>query len=154
LFTRTDAEGTLLRALVGDREWFVPWTESVTPREPADGPPSPNLFDLSLDAEGRLWVLIGVAGDAWQEAFDWDARDGHGYPRLHDDDRRHNYRDTILEVIDLETGGLLARERFHRAIGGFVEPGLAFRSWIDPVGVPRTELIPVRLEERGESTAR
>jgi hypothetical protein len=139
-----DVRGAMVRALHGNRDWFLPWTRQVLPRD--NRPPSPSIVDIGYDAEGHLWVVMAVAGERWSEALNRDRRDSHGNPTLHQDERRHYYRDQIVEVIDPRSGQLLVRQRYPRSFGRFVDAGLVARAWTDAMGVPRVEVIPVRLE--------
>lgn len=89
-------------------EWFVPMDSFPPPR--GDRTPMSMIHGLSLDADGRLWVMGSTADSAWQDGLG-DPRPGEGgsYRPVIDLAR---YRDGVLEVRDTATGALLASRRF------------------------------------------
>lgn len=112
-----DREGARVRTLARDHDWFEP-LEAGTPPPAAFS--RPTLLDLYEDESGRLWLLIRVpepdrerreralgSGQVRLDALDWSA-----------------VQDTRIEVLDLETGELLASTSFDQALrlleGGYV----------------------------------
>lgn len=89
-------------------EWFAPM-DSFPPRR-GDQTPMSMVHGLSLDADGRLWIMGSTADSAWEEGLG-DPRPGErgSYRPVIDLAR---YRDGVLEVRDTATGALLASRRF------------------------------------------
>jgi hypothetical protein len=76
--------------------------------EEDDSAPAPSVVALHQDVDGLLWIYILVADPRWRDQLG-DALGAHGERPLVGS--RHLYRDTIIEVVDPETGDLLARTR-------------------------------------------
>jgi hypothetical protein len=89
-------------------EWFAPMDSFPPHRD--DRTPLSMVHGLSLDADGRLWIMGSTADSAWQDGLG-DSRPGEGgsYRPVIDLAR---YRDGVLEVRDTATGVLLASRRF------------------------------------------
>jgi hypothetical protein len=100
-------DGRLLRVLRRNVDWFVPRTTDLSPT--SDRAPSPTIQSMRLDSTGALWIVITRAGVHW--------RNGVGEPsvrmgqvtgwKLLDRLPQHLY-ETVVEVIDPSSGGLLA----------------------------------------------
>jgi hypothetical protein len=131
----------LQRTLLAQRAWFEKW-ETRVPFRSRTQPPETNLFQISIDEEGLLWVLLIVADERWREAVGTEV-DERGTPVLVPG---IPYRRMVLEVIDPAEGKLLARHRFEPFLSiSFAAPGYLTKSWSDGIGLPRAEVIPVRL---------
>lgn len=82
------------------------------PRNEDPSAPQPSIAALREDDDGLLWVYILVADARWREQLGRPI----GRPGQHGGEAdfvgtKHEYRDTIVEVIDPKTGDLLARTR-------------------------------------------
>lgn len=101
-------------------------------------PPSASVLDIAVDDRGLLWVVGEAPDERWETAV------GPKGKPLNSD----SFIDSIIEVIEPDTGRLLARRRLDGSIRGFVAPGLAFAVRNTDAGLPRIDLIEVRLERR------
>lgn len=116
-------QGELLHSHMRAADWFPPHLEwgSNDPRRS----PRPEIIDMEIDPQGRLWMLISVASDQWSEAFvnlvegSHPELDGH---RL--DDWTMAY-DTRIEVIDPTEGCVIAHRIVDEYLPFFVGPGWA-----------------------------
>jgi hypothetical protein len=108
-------EGIRGRSVVPEAEWFPPWGATVEDfREAAR---HPRIADLHEDAWGRLWVAIRVPAD------DAPPREpSRGEVRVEDVDPSAE-DDTVIEVVDPRTGGVIARSRFEPALARFTGDG-------------------------------
>jgi hypothetical protein len=95
------------------------------------------LLDDSL-----LVVVWSVPDPEWASGF--------GGKRLGEDGREHyeidNYErvfDTLVDIVDLRTGRLLASDRFDEYYPGVTSDGKLVRNRIDPE--PQTEIVTIRL---------
>jgi hypothetical protein len=77
---------------------------------------------LAVDAADRLWVVL------------WQSRGGPDGPPA----TSRAGRETLVEVIDLARGVVIARRTFDELIGDFMEPGLAYGPGEGPLGEPYT----------------
>ena len=93
-------------------DWFPPWTESSRGTEP----PRPNVKQIAFGSEDPtlLWVLIIVADAEWAPVPPQRAT------RELDD----SLYDSILEVIDLKSGSVLASRRFGTTLSRLTPQGL------------------------------
>lgn len=134
-----DAEGLETqprRVLERSVDWFPPGVAEVTD---ADGPPAPRLQAVRQDSAGRLLVLMHVADARWQEGAEPGA-----YELTITD--RHRYRDTRIEMLDAETGELLASARSDLMFHALVADDLAIASVTDEMGAPRVAVWSVTLD--------
>jgi len=115
-----DTAGTLVCVILRDAPWFPTWRRWNN--DPMASPPLPRLLSVREDHAGRLWVLIGVADSAWQQT---PARD-RGRDRRLSASERSRFFDTIVEVIDLRSGRLLASRRHPDLLSAFVSDDLVF----------------------------
>lgn len=128
-----------MRTLVAERDWFQPWSQSVS--HTFDAPPTPTLMDVVTDGRGRLWVLTTIAAKNWVAALDEgkDIMDNQLLrPGAH-------YRDTVLEVFDLKHGRVIARRVLPRGWSGFADVGWLWRTWVDEAGLPQVDVTRVEL---------
>lgn len=123
---RWDTSGTRLVEVERTPSWFEPWDDWVGPWE---GRPPPRLTSVYEDDDGRVWVMLWVADDEFRPVRrdEVDIRSSIG-------DGDHPLYDTIIEVLDIETGTLLLHQRFGRMLSGF-RPGGVVLGWDDtPAG--------------------
>lgn len=107
-------DGTLLDEFVRDVRWF-PEHEGREGAWDPRRPPLPQILDVREDEARRLWVLIRVPSDAWEDSLVRDP-DRPLY-RIADVNRAF---DTIIEVIDPSSSRLLASSRVDPALFTFV----------------------------------
>jgi hypothetical protein len=86
------------------------WTELVPGGGQIPGY-DPWIQDLWVDGEDRLWVLMRVGDPDWREAVERTTSALGRGPRTRMTDY-NGFWDTVVEVIDLEVGRTIARERF------------------------------------------
>jgi hypothetical protein len=139
-----DKSGTLQRTL----EANVPWspTHDTTPKKPFyEAPPRPGLMMFAKDTGGFLWVYTSVSDEKWRA----DRRlRGQELSALVNRRYRSRFFDTIIDVIDPESGALITSRRISDAIsGGFASTDgrYVFTRWEDEVGMVRIDIWRVRL---------
>lgn len=112
-------DGTLLRTITAEPEWFTPRTPTSGPNLPIDGSsPAPAvLVGGHVDASGVLWLAANIPAENWRDAFFV-----HGTPGSHgmSPDRRYLY-DSMLIAVDLKSERILKRARSDRLIAAFVD---------------------------------
>lgn len=135
----------LLRVARREIDWF-PDHSRFTCVDP-DVAPNPGLVHLQRDPEGYLLVLLAVPADTWRDAHEGrriDTLDGQPRPDPID---RNKCWDTVVEVIDLRSGSVIARARSDILYHFFVGPRTLAASIIEEDGMlvePYLQL--VRLE--------
>lgn len=131
-------DGSPALTVIRDASWFRPWTE-----QPEGAPftrrQRPTVTGVREDAAGRLWVTIIVP------ARDWRPRPGPGDSNLLRTEIADLYN-TIIEVIDVENGRLLARSRYDRFIGGLGGSALVHGSRSDGEGNTVIDVWRLRLD--------
>ncbi len=93
-------------------DWFQPWTESSRGAEP----PKPNVKQIAFGPEDPklLWVLISVADPEWAPVP----------PQRSTKELGDSLYDSILEVIDVKSGSVLASRRFGPTLSRLTFQGL------------------------------
>ena len=137
-------EGKPLRTIERTLEWFPPRTSAaaITPEQP----PVPAINAIHVDAENRIWVFIQVPAPEWKAALGEEEQGAHG-PRFPVTDYEILY-ETVIEVLDAASGELVASARVPQRIEMVVEDGMAAAYFEDSLGVPRVELLRLRLNDR------
>lgn len=136
-----DAAGRPRLELRRAPSWFEPWEQWTGPWE---GRPPPRLADIHEDAAGRLWTMTWVADRQFQRISpdDVDIRDS----KYAGD---HPLYDTIIEVLDVDSGELLLSQRFGEMLSGF-HPGGIVGGWdATPMGHQLFTFYRVRIESGG-----
>ena len=135
-------EGTHLRTLAGKREWFPTWIRAVS--HTPDAPPTPVLVDVMPDDQGLLWILTTIASAKWATAL------GAEKDIMGNRVQRPGtmYMDTMIEVINVQRGRVVARRRVSDPWSGFAAPGILWRTWVDAEGSPQVELARILLVGR------
>lgn len=117
-----DTTGHNLMQLRRDTDWFRPWT-GYDEKAPYRSRARPLVTAVAEDAEGRLWVMVGVADKDW--------RANSGAPT---DVSIHDVLDTIIEVIDPRAGRLIASTRIGIYLAGFADSSHVFARDVDSDG--------------------
>lgn len=102
--------GALVRVVERQVDWFPP---SDRQTDPYSERPSPRLQVAYMDAHDRLWVAISVPDSEWKNP---GARNERDLNRISPDE----LWDTVVEVLDVRTGSLVASRRFAEALDGSV----------------------------------
>lgn len=110
-----DAAGVRRRKIVRQAEWFEPWEGRYRP--PYDEPPLPRVWDISVDEEGLLWVLLVLPAEKFAPI-----------PRLVEGANpppQGSYSpafDILVEVMDTASNTVVAQRRFPNTMlsGGFL----------------------------------
>lgn len=140
-----DLQGQLVRRLVRTVPWFEPHREAGFRREEPESPPNPAVADLRVDAAGRLWVLLHVAGDRWREGLG-PVPDPYGRPARTGVVSEHVYWDTVIEVIDPDRAQLVASGRFNEYLEEFRQDAYVTSYREDALGFPSIHVWRARLE--------
>jgi hypothetical protein len=102
-----DKRGTLIAEFTRRPSWLdrpMPMSDGIRGHAP-----SPRIWDIREDHAGRLWILSGVAANDW--------RQGLGEPVVqrgatyYDNTNRSKLFDSIIDVVDVASGRLLASQR-------------------------------------------
>lgn len=127
-----DTSGAFLGGFVRNADWFRPYTRP--PRLGPEAAPSPSLERIHRDSSNRLWILITVPDRHWRR----NLRPAGRGPRLRYEPTHPNgIFDTVIEVLDLDTGVLLMSQRTPHFLWGFLGDGVVFGDGTGPDGVPR-----------------
>lgn len=121
--------------------WFPP---VETPRYPGlNQPPTPWVHGIWMDRERQqLWTMLRVPDAKW--APQPGAQAGHS-GRARPVIRWDREYDTIVEVIDLATGRLLATQRYDEALWQLVPGGYVTRYREAPDGEPFLDVWQLRI---------
>lgn len=146
-------KGEMLRQLDREVDWFPPGG-SITNR-PGEAP-RPVLLDVWLDAGGRLWTLIRVADPKWADAQTERGR-LQGIIPVVGYSSETRYYDSIIEVIDPDSGRLIASRRFDEYIYNFNQDGHYNAYHATDEGEPfvevwRAAVVRKTIREEGESS--
>ena len=129
-----DTAGTHIRSVARTTSWFAPW-ERQPPGSVGETRMNPKLSGMWVRGDS-LWVAITV------DDAEWKPRSPVPYPgvpgaRWTPDAAMHNIFDTIVEVIDLRTGSLIATERLRQHFVSQPGVGLLASYEEDAAGTPR-----------------
>jgi hypothetical protein len=103
--------------------WFEDWETWVGPQE---GPPLPRLKSIHYDCDRRqLWLLSYVANDVGFRPLE-------GGTQMMG--RTHDTYDTLVEVVDVDTLRILARQRFEGMLGLFLSGRRVLEPFVTDVG--------------------
>lgn len=118
-------------------DWFEPGGQ---PRRSSESPPEPLIGFIHCSPEGHLWVLSWIPAEGWDE-LDLSAYESHVA-------RNHDIYDSVLEVIDPDTGVVVARTRFDEFIRSPPTAGELQVLEQDALGDIRIRVLYVSLDRR------
>jgi hypothetical protein len=127
-----DASGEHLKTLDRAADWFPRYEDRGR-----DGEPTANLYAVHLDSAGRVWTLVQVPDANWRDAPELRGGLLPGGPPPVVMDRRY---DSIVEVMDPETGRLLASSRVDSMLTQLLSDGYAASYWQDEIGNPFVDI--------------
>jgi hypothetical protein len=134
--------GVVDRVIRRDVRWFPPGLKPLAPGEDAVGEPTPLLFDIREDRRGYLWTLIAVPDSGWR-AVTKSASGGEKHGTVLNE---QGYYDSVIEVIDLARGALIASVRVPQHLKQFVGDDLVGGVIEQPDGTPRFQTWQMRLK--------
>jgi hypothetical protein len=118
-------DGTRERSYERTPSWFVEWSPWSRMPMPQVEVPRPMVRSLAVDSQDRVWVAVLVPDAHWrptpsvsEESFlqsDW----------------WNGAFDTVIEIVDLRTGRLVASQRLSNAFRELVAPGLIAEYRVD-----------------------
>lgn len=98
----------------------APWFDRTAQVNPLTQPPEPIVSAIQEDRAGRLWVLLLVPDPRWRDQIAPAPTDaGIEFVGTQED-----YLDTVIEVLDVEEGKVIARKRLPEQILAFVDEGI------------------------------
>lgn len=112
---RFDSAGQVATALRREVPWF-PQGDGTVPIPTPDAPPKPTTFAILEDEAGLLWVMTAVADPRYREGL-------RPRQRVHSSDQAawamadyDRYFDTMVDVIDPDTGRLVVSQRVDQSL--------------------------------------
>lgn len=143
--TRYDSTGAVSGLLQPTREWFPAWEKGGPgSSDPRRYRPQPRITGIHEIAPGKLQVLVIIADLRWAASQSGSIREA-GMPGPGE---VANLYDSIVEVIDAETGATIASRRFDGAFGGFTREGLLWEL-TEQGDALRLRLLKVEWKENG-----
>ena len=141
--------GDRRRSLVREADWFPAHdgTWSLTP----DQPRPPRIGGVREDDRGWLWVLIHVASEHWRECLEETPSGAPaqvGEYRWREHCRGHDSR---LEVLDPDTGRIMAAQTFPQSIVFVLPRGNVVSLEYDALGFPVLQLYHATLRAAGNN---
>jgi hypothetical protein len=123
------ADGRLLGSRRIPSSWMAGTSESSDPKAFELGG-SPIVKGIVRDTSGLLWVLGRIRDRKWRKGLG-TRKDESGREVQFPDDW-NQYDDSVIEVIDPETGAVVARQRFNAAFFRFARPGYVVSASDEP----------------------
>ena len=121
--TEYAADGTPLRVLKREVDWFPDREVEGVVNDPAREPSYPYLTTVHVDDVGFIWTMVRLADADWAPVDEVGSLSG---------ERRY---DSIVEVIDPDPGVVLRSQRFPWNGDGFTNDGLIVSRREDALGV-------------------
>jgi hypothetical protein len=120
--------------------WFPPGTHVGARQDDPTARPASYLREIEVDELGRIWTLTLVADDDWKEAIETRTTIQGLRVTAAARDKRDQYWDTVVEVIDPDSNGLIASHRFDQYFPNFADAGFVYSYREDDGGRPYIEL--------------
>lgn len=121
--TEYAADGTPLRILKREVDWFPDREVEGVANDPAREPPHPFLTTVHVNEVGLIWTMVRLADADWAPVDDVASLS-----------REQRY-DSIVEVIDPDRGVVVRSQRFPWNGHGFTNDGLIVSQREDALGV-------------------
>ena len=138
------SDGTSKRQITRNVDWFPPGR--VTTGYPWQVPPRPRITSISVDSDGLLWVLTRRAHRQWRADSTFGSAKGpisiNALPSRH---ASAAFFETVIDVLDPQTGDLIATTIVPGTYGEFVQPGVVYDVREDNDGLVRLALVRVSL---------
>jgi hypothetical protein len=132
-------DGTLIQSIRNDGAWSPPGLDATTAVSPTS-PPSPFVIDLAVGGDGLLWLVYWVPRPDWADGLE-EVRfpDGEiGYQPAGGETEA--VMSSVIDVIDPETGELMAQFASNYLVGGLIGDSLAYGVTHDVMGAPRLSI--------------
>lgn len=133
-----DADGMLRKRFTRHADWFAEYDRAAN-LAPGNPPQSQGMGVWFDQRSGLLWTIVHVADPRWREGTGPLRRAEGGVEYFPVLDRQRVY-DAIVEVIDVDAGRVLARQRFDRTVDIPIGDGLFAGARETPDGAPYLEL--------------
>lgn len=135
-----DTAGATIREFRRSPEWFSAWSYRDKLARGTRAPPFPRVISAYADlARRELWIIAGVPDARWKSAVPPAAAargrreiPGATMVPIQAYDRAF---DTVIEVLDMDTGRVLVAQRFDADISYFMEGGLLYNIREDSSGL-------------------
>ena len=141
---RWGIDGRLELAIERDADWYRPWNAYAAQRLD-ERPPRPQTRGVWQAPNGLLYVAIRVADVHWKRSDEARAlQAARERPQLSRTEWS-DYADTMIEVIDVQRGVLVASVRVPQALDGFTRDGMLYgmreaASGVEVIDVWRVQL--------------
>lgn len=114
-----ETDGVHRGTLVREVDWFEPWTGTYEP--PYEQPPPPRVWDITTEERtGLVWVLLLFPAENFSPLPTLGSQTDLLAPSSSDSPAL----DTLIEVLDPESGQLVARRTFSNTTMRGFSPGL------------------------------
>lgn len=138
---RWDPDAGLLSVIERNVPWFEPYAKSQG--SATEVRPNPSLRALQEDEDGLLWVLVSVPDGDWRPMPPARVEGGMEFISSA---QRNDLHDTVVEVLDVEKGALVASLRVDAHLFGFFPgPGVVYAYAEDEAGHPRYRIFRLHL---------
>lgn len=121
--------GDLVKTLDREVDWFESTEFEKGRGVRRDKPPRCQVAEFRIDERGLMWTMVWVPDPEWKESI-YVTKDERGGERLlanHDD-----YHDTVIEVIDPETGRVLVSQRFDPRFTRWADADHVYKYYEEP----------------------
>lgn len=142
---RWSLDGTRTHLIQRETDWFEPRLHHSWGGP--DEPWRPWIPDLSVDARGYIRVLILRGGPRWAELLPPPISQPATGDPIYPAEPGIGLLESIVEIIDPESGRLFARGVLEPELYGFVDPEHVFSYHLDDVGGPTISIWRLRLSE-------
>jgi hypothetical protein len=144
-----DANGNRTRRIDRRVPWFQPYDRS--PRVTPDTAPAPVLRDFLFRSDRLLWVMINYPADDYARYLEASqlTSDIVGYRMT----RADKLRNTVVEVIDIESGRVLVTRRFSPMFLGFLDDHHVYSYAEDDLGAGRYDVWRIEFTINSRSTS-
>lgn len=136
---RWTESGTLRVEYIRQASWFADWSE--WDGRPDLNPPPPRVLAMSVLNDTLLVALIAVADANWRQT----SREGRE-SAVPDAEQLSNLYDSVIEVVDLHRGIVVAQRRFPQLFVALLDRGLAIENFSMRSGETAVRAWPLALE--------